>query len=483
MGEMRKWAVMVALALTGAWGASGGTVTGADWRVHFNLPDQKTGVGSVREEEYVLRRVWLERIDELQSGDWACLSTYTFSGNGETTGAAGPILAAVKGALDRGAKVGFVVGNGVSVTSNFWPGVSLKGLAGRKTNPLKLAQAPSGGIMHHKMGVFCRKGKTPWVLVGSWNFTGGASSQQWNVLTEIQNAALGTACSNELSQLLAGKFHGSADKSHAMDGTRFRLKDTKDMKRDGWVRFAPYPDGKYGGNNALTDITNAIAGAKEEIFFGLNKLTRGGVADALIAACDRGVRVHGAVALSDWNRDTKDSYEVVNRLLDPKEYKTGNRVRVYLAYATDEKAEEDGGQQDLIHAKYMVIDPWGASPLVIHGSANWTATALVMAPAKGANDEDIVFLPSAAMAQAFAAQFGAMTDGMLPVVEEFRRGTGGSWTVRYWHPPGSGWRLETSGTLGAGAAWKKAKDVPTARTGTVSVAESGSMGFFRLRGE
>ncbi len=472
---------MTALALAGAWGASGDSVTGADWRVHFNLPDQKTGANSVRAEEYVLRDVWLGRINELQSGDWACLSTYTFSGNSESCGAAGPILEAVGRALDRGAKVGFVVGNGVSLASNFWPGVSLNGLAGRKTNPLKLAQAPSGGVMHHKMGVFARKGQVPWVLAGSWNFTGGACSQQWNVLTEIQNAALAAACSNELVQLLGGKFHGSADKSHAMDGARFRLAGTK---RDGWVRFAPYPEGKYGGNNALTDITNAIAGAKEEIFFGLNKLTRPGVADALIAACDRGVRVHGAVAASDWNKESKDSFKVMEQLLDPGNYRTGNRVRVYPAFTTDGKSAEDGGQLDLIHAKYMVIDPWGASPLVIQGSANWTATALVMAAGKTANDEDIQFLPHAGMAQAFAVQFAAMTDGMLPLVEDFTKGTGGKWSVGYWHPPGSGWRLERNGKgLGTENAWEKAADVPTARTGRVSVAESGTMGFFRLRGE
>ena len=449
--------------------------------MHFNLPDQSPYASSVQAEEYVLRDVWLGRIKELQSGDWACLSTFTFSGESESCGAAGPILAAVKGALDRGAKVGFVVGSGVALSSNFWPGVSLRGLAGRKTNPLNLSQAPTNGLMHHKMGVFSRKGKTPWVLAGSWNFTGGASSQQWNVLVEIQNAALATACSNELSQLLEGKFHGSGEKSTAMDGTRFRLSGTAS---DGWVRFAPYPEGKYGGNNALTDITNAIAGAKEEIFFGLNKLTRAGVADALIAACDRGVRVHGAVSASDWKAASGDSYAVMQQLLDPKNYRTGNRVKIYPAYRTDKKLDPDkGGPKDLLHTKYMVIDPWGASPMVIQGSANWTATALVAAAGKTANDEDIEFLPHSGIAQAFAAQFAAMTDGMLPVVEGFQKETGGRWSLGFWHPPGSGWRLETAGSLGAEDGWKKAADVPSVRTGRVSVAESGRMGFFRLRGE
>lgn len=473
---------MVLSAVLGAGAARGVTVTGADWRVHYNLPDQKTGANSVREDEYVLRNVWLERINELQSGDWACLSTYTFSGNSESCGAAGPILEAMGRALDRGAKVGFVVGYGVNLSSNFWPGVSLKGLAGRKKNPLALAQGPgpSQGIMHHKMGVFARKEQVPWVLAGSWNFTGGACSQQWNVLTEIRNAALAAACSNELSQLLAGRFHGSEDKSHAMDGATFRLAGAT---RDGWVRFAPYPEGKYGGNNALTDIMNAIAEAKEEIFFGLNKLTRPGVADALIAACDRGVRVHGAVAASDWNKESKDSFKVMEQLLDPKNYKTANRVRIYPAYTTDGKTAEDGGQMDLIHAKYMVIDPWGESPMVIQGSANWTATALVSATAKTANDEDIQFLPHAGIARAFAGQFGRMTDGMLPIVTKMeRKGTG--WTLGYWHAPGDGLWLETTGALGDGASWRKVENVSAVRQGEVAVDGAGDgTGFFRISGE
>ena len=152
------------------------TVEGNAWRVHWNLPDQNNSAASATPDEFAIRDAWLARIDALQKGDWACLSTYTFSGNTAASGAAGPILEAVSRALDRGASVGFVVGSGVNVNSNFWSGISLTSLSKRKKNPLRLAKAPSGGIMHHKMGVFAPKGKTPWVLSGSWNFTGGAST-------------------------------------------------------------------------------------------------------------------------------------------------------------------------------------------------------------------------------------------------------------------------------------------------------------------
>ncbi|MBR6022904.1 MAG: hypothetical protein IK066_10880 [Kiritimatiellae bacterium] len=459
----------LAAALWGASAARGVTVTGADWRVHYNLPDQKSGANTATPDKFAIRDAWLQRIDALKKGDWACLSTYTFSGNSEASGAAGPILKAVNGALDRGATVGFVVGSGVNTASNFWPGMSLASLSKKG---LKLSKAPSGGIMHHKMGVFSYKatGET-WVLAGSWNFTGGASINQWNAMVEIRNKDLAAACSNELSQLLAGKFHADAAKVH-YEGA---------FKVDGGpcrVRFSPQPDGKYGGDNVLRDITNAIAAAKSEIFFGLNKLTRGDVVDQLIAACDRGVVVHGAVPLSDCADSNRDSWEMVQRLCNPAEYKTANRVRMYLAWREADRESLDSRQTDLIHAKYMVIDPWGDSPMVIQGSANWTAAGLVLT---SSNDEDVQFLGVPGIARAFAEQFGRMTEGLQPVVTKMERKKDGGWTLGYWHPPGSGWWVETSGTLGEGAAWKKAADVPAARTGEVG-GGGGGRGFFRVAG-
>ena len=464
--------LLLAALLSGGM-AQAATFEGSGWRMHYNVPDQKTGASSATEEEYILRDAWLARIDALKKNDWAVLSTYTMSGNSEVSGAAGPMLAAVSNALARGAKVGWVVGSGVAVSSNFWPGVSLKSLSKRSSNPLRLSQAPSGGIMHNKLGVFAYAGKTPWVLSGSWNFTGGASSQQWNVLVEIQNATLATACSNELSQLLAGHFHADAAKSHAWDGTKFRLAG---WTRDGWIRFAPYPDGKYGGNNALTDITNAIAAAKEEIFFALNKLSREGVADALIAACNRGVVVHGTVPLSDWTLPSKDSWTCLQKLLDPKSYATGNRAHIHLAYTTGEKRASDSAQTDLVHAKYMVVDPWGEKPLVIQGSANWTASALVLT---SSNDENVEFLPDAGLAQAFVAQYRAMTDGLQPLITSIAK-DGAGWRLGYWHAPGD-FVWESAGTLEEGGAWTQGGTLGGTRSGTISTTLGGAQRFFRLR--
>lgn len=452
--------------------------TGANWAVRFNLPDQNAFPSTARRDEYVIREAFLARIDALASNDWGCLATYTFSGPSASAGAAGPILAAVSNALARGARMAFVADRGVNIASNWWPGVSLASLAARPGNALHLSQAPpDGGIMHNKVGVFWYRASTQgWVLSTSWNFTGGASSFQWNILTEIQNNDVAAAYSNEMREMLSGRFHAQTNKSHAHDGTRFRLAGTD---RDGWVRFAPYPDATYGGSNALSDIVAAIDTATNEIVFALNKLTRVDVVDALVRACDRGVRVNGTIPLSD-RAAGRDSYAMVQMLIDPATYATDNRAFLYDAYSTAAKTDYDTGQSDLTHTKYLVIDPWGADPLVIHGSANWTEAALV---SDRLNDENVLFLPHRGMARAFAAQFNAMTDGILPRCGLGSGGSSGVSRLSVWLPYTNQYEVVHSTHLFDLTSWTNRVQLLPAGRGThsVNVTNPAVKGFYRIQ--
>ncbi|MDR0993992.1 MAG: phospholipase D-like domain-containing protein [Verrucomicrobiota bacterium] len=466
------------LALLGM--AKADSYTGTAWSVRFNRPDQTTGYSSIGPEEFAIREAWVARLQSLQSGDWACLSTYTFSGASAATGAAGPILEAMSNALARGVSLAFVADHGVDIQSNYWPGVSLASLSQRPGNVLQLSRSPQGGIMHDKMGVFWHAGsRQGWVLSGSWNFTTGASSQQWNILTELQDNTLSAAYSNEFRELLSGRFHGNPHKSHAHDGTRFRMEG---FWQDGWVRFAPYPDALSGGNNALTDITNAIAGATNEIFFALNKLTRRDVVDELIRACDRGVAVHGVISKSDWLNPGADSHEMVKRMLERTNYATWNRIRLFPAYYDAAHTRYDNNNRDLVHTKYMILDPRSPRPMLIHGSANWTASALV---STNANDENVQFLPHAGMALAFLEHFAQMTDGMKPWCALRVEDSGFRLWLDYWLPDvrlyaiGSTTRLEEEGSWSS-----QTINLPKARgTHTVELPVDGRKRFYRLQAQ
>ena len=383
--------------------AFGISITGADWVVHLNLPDQLTTLGSATPEEFTIRDALLARLDALQPGQVATLATYTFSASNTTVGAAGPIINAMEAALNRSVTIRFVADHDIVLTTMNGGTNSLASLAARPTNPLVLVQGTSAaGIMHHKLGLFDQGPSNRWVMAGSWNFTAAACSQQWNVMMEARNEALYAAYSNECAELLAGRFHDSTNKAHAHDRSLFRLAESW---TNDFVRFAPYPDDSPGGTNALTDVTNAIGRAEGQIVFALNQLTRLQVATALVAACDRGVEVLGVIALSDATNQPFD-FPVYTMLTNPASYATTNRAQVLRAYDSADGATVDSGRPDLVHAKWMALDPFGPRPQAILGSANWTDAALA---SESSNDENLLFLHHGGIARALYAHFKRMT--------------------------------------------------------------------------
>lgn len=394
----------VVLLSAGTGTAPAVTEGGRDWSVHYNLPDNDTSSKTSRDaDEWAIRHALLRRIRALRRGHEAILATYRFSGSSHSCGAAGPILNAVADALDRGAKVKFVVGRDVETKRIFGGSHSLASLASRKRNPLVLVQDQSHrGIMHHKLGLFEYARNDRWVMITSWNFTGGASSLQWNIALEMRSNPLHETYEREMEELLAGRFHDDPAKSHRHDRSPFSLPGSWGRNH---ARFSPYPGNARSGNNALTDILRCIEGAKKEIVFSLNKLTREKVFAALVRAANRGVEIHGVIPQSDAKGASKSVY---GKLQDPKNYRTKNVVQLHKALSAAKGSARDKGERDLVHCKYMVIDPRGERPVVIHGSANWTGLAL-----EGIrdNDENVVFIRHKGIARAFHDHFNRMTRG------------------------------------------------------------------------
>jgi len=379
-------------------------ITGAGWSVHFNLPDQNSS--SPSPGEFEIRDALLARINQLQTNDQAWLATYTFSGDTTNNGAAGPIMLAISNALNRGARVAFILDNlEVSVTS-VWQGISLQMLTNRTVNPLVVAQDVlnvTNGIMHNKLGVF-RIGTNFISFTTSANFTGGAGTLQWNIALQVQDRALFNAYTNEMNEFLSGRFHTNALKSHAHSGSNFFISGSWGTN---YVRFAPYASSAAGGDNAQADIVRFISNATTEIVFALNKLTRPLIRDALKQAANRGVIITGVIPQSDLLVSPfTNSRQVYTNLIDAAAYAGSNRVNFLLPFSSAAGAAYDNGGDDLVHAKYMIIDPWTDQGVVVHGSANWTDSALA---STSANDENVLFIRHSGIARAFYAQFRRMT--------------------------------------------------------------------------
>ena len=468
MSALKTWMVALLAALAAVHVSLAVSVTGADWIVHFNLPDQ---VPAVYPGEFAIRDALLARLNALQTNDEATLATYTFSGNTASAGAAGPILQAMSNALARGATLRFVADGSVDATSNFWPSVSLSSLAARPGNALALSEDDSSfGIMHDKLGVFRYGTTSRWVFITSWNFTGGASTYQWNMALEVRNDVLFNAYTNEMNELLAGRFHDDATKSHAHDGARFALADSWDS---GWVRFAPYPDGADGGTNAQTDIANLIGSAESEIVFAINLFTTPLIATSLVHAANRGVIVHGVIPQSD----QLASYSVYPYLTNVASYATTNVIHFVTPFSKADGSALDAGESDLVHEKWMIIDPWTERPVVIHGSANWTASALA---STDMNDENVLLLCHKDIARIFYAQFKRMT-GMWTNRSDFWCDilrTNGSLQVGLWMTDTNQFGLQHATRMDE---WASTGGVITGVVGRVSALTNGAdqTGFFR----
>jgi phosphatidylserine/phosphatidylglycerophosphate/cardiolipin synthase-like enzyme len=450
-------------ALLCAATASAITVTGSDWQVHFNLPDQNFSV--VSGSEFVIRDALLARINSLQSGQTGTLSTYTFSGNSASAGAAGPIISAITRALNTGAVVRFIADDDVSITNYFNATNSLASLAARATNPLVLVQETNTSlIMHNKFALFDQGPGNRWVFTGSWNYTGGASTIQWNVAVAVRNDALYAAFAREAAEMLAGRFHGAPPKSRSHDKASFSIEGSWS---NGLARFSPPTQSFAGGDHPLTDILTAISNAESEIFFALNQITLQPAAQAMVNAANRGILIHGVIPLSD-AAPGESSSAIYSFLTTATNYITTNRVTFITPYSKADSSATDTGQSDLVHAKYMVIDPWGARPVTIMGSPNWTQQALT---STNGNDENILFIRHRDMTRMFYAHFRLMT-GALTNRNDFWCSVDpatGTPRVALWTTDTNRYTLEyTSLPRTTGTPWLVGSSIITGRIGQLS---------------
>lgn len=362
------------------------------WTVYYNLPYQSSS-GSAYPDQFVIRDALVDRIDALESGDSAILAAYTFS----AAEGAGAILTAMDEALDRGASISFIADAGINVGADYGADYSLFNLVFHPVTSLDLViDGSNSGIMHNKLGLFDYGGSNQWVFTASWNFTEAASANQWNIALEACSPSLYAVYTNETTELLEGRFHGDPTKSHAHDGSTFMLDGSWGTN---FARFSPPPTSP----SVEDDITNLIAQAQSEIVFSLNKLTRIPIRDALIDAANRGVIIKGVMPRSDTEGDSAAIYSY---LTNSANYSTANIVQFLPAVAKADYSALDSGEQNLIHTKYMVIDPQSANAVVIHGSANWTANALVDS---SDNDENTLFLRHNGIAAEFNAHFQRVT--------------------------------------------------------------------------
>ncbi len=223
-----------------------------------------------------------------------------------------------------------------------------------------------GAIMHDKMAVFDGR----WVWTGSANWSdSGVGGYNANVVVLVEHPQVAAWYTQEIEQMLRGKFHG--DKAGAEDPRRVRVGTTEVE-----VLFSPADRPMTRGVRPL------LHAARSRIDIAVFFLTHKQVVQDLIDARARGVQVRV--------------------ILDATGARNGYSKHAALrAAGIPVKVEDWGGK---MHMKAAAID--GAT--VIAGSMNWTSAG------ESSNDENLLVLHDPALAGQFHTFFDALWDSIDP---------------------------------------------------------------------
>ena len=241
----------------------------------------------------------------------------------------------------------------------------------------------AAGLHHNKFVVVDRLGTDParvWTMTGSWNPTDSGTTDNFQNVVWIQDAALAGAYTAEFEQMW-GSTTATPDAARA----RFHARKTlvaPTVFFVGGVRtrlvFSPQGAGAYG--SVETVINRALATADHEIALNLNLITRQSYVGVVEARRAAGVEVRAAIG----------------------DVGTTGSVFVPLAAVADARAFPST-TLGLLHHKTAVVDGQHptSDPVVITGSHNWSRTA------NEANSENTVLIQSAAIANLFLQEFAA----------------------------------------------------------------------------
>ncbi|HSH04091.1 MAG TPA: phospholipase D-like domain-containing protein, partial [Anaerolineae bacterium] len=221
-------------------------------------------------------------------------------------------------------------------------------------------------IEHNKFFIF--DSQTVWT--GSTNITNSGFSYNSNNSIAITSAALATAYTQEFEEM----FTNNLFSIYKTDNT------THNFLFDGtYVEsyFSP-------SDNVEQAVYEELSEATDEIYFALFYFTSDSLGDLLVSKHQAGVTVDGIF----------DAVGASNL------YAEDNKL---CAAGMTPRIENFGGK---VHHKFAVIDPFGADPVVITGSYNWTSAGT------DANDENTLIIHDAAIAQAYYNEYLRMYNSM-----------------------------------------------------------------------
>lgn len=243
---------------------------------------------------------------------------------------------------------------------------------------LERPEVSEGGIMHNKFAIFdgnSANANQSWVWSGSTNLTQGQLFSDANNMIFIQDQSLALTYEIEFEEMW-GSTSDQANTSNAKFGDR-KTNNTPHELLIGGNRVECYFSPSDNTNQKLID---AMATADYDLHVQTMLITRTDLANAIIAAADRGTEVN---VITD---DKRDNSETVNDI---------------LSELPTDKYIFDDDVAGTLHHKMAIIDAKTetSDPLVISGSHNWSNSA------NDRNDENTLIIHDTDIANQYYQQF------------------------------------------------------------------------------
>jgi len=236
------------------------------------------------------------------------------------------------------------------------------------SDSIPLTLDSNSALMHNKFAVFDKS--VTWS--GSANFSDNAFVRNGENVVVITSTVVANIYTTEFNEMFGGKFHNNK---------------TDNTPHSATVAGSPVEIAFAPTDSVENRIVNALNSADTSIQVAMFTFTNAPIAQALIAAKNRGVAVE---VLLD---GTADGSQFSQR--DPL-CAAGVTVRVET-------------WEPKLHDKYAVIDAGAASdPLIVTGSTNWTGNAV------DTNDENLLVVHNADLASGFANDFARLRAAVAP---------------------------------------------------------------------
>ena len=287
-------------------------------------------------------------------------------------------------AYQRGVRIRFVYDNRTPYQSQ------VTRLMGAGIRVIDDALGPNDGaeIMHHKLWVFdalSADPAEPVVVTGSWNLSYDGTYNDAQNAVFIQDQALARVCTTEFDEMW-GSTTAVPNPTYSRFGSR-KLDNTPHVFNIGGrhveMYFAP-------SDPWIQAVIREVRAADYSIHFCVMSYTRFDLCNEMEARWTGipGMEVRGVFDSSESGNTSSQYFPMHGEL----EYAWNPPADVWL-----------DGETGTLHHKYMIIDVnrSGADPVVVTGSANWSNAAVEE------NDENVIIIHDAPVANCFFQEFGA----------------------------------------------------------------------------